>query len=173
VGTPFGVFPEIDPGVVFNALVAAAGQGVTDSLASISAGGIATVSTPDSASRLLSAPAPHAFVDLPALLGFPASTQSPGANSITTLPTTDIANTVANAISQVFATVPPTADILTALLITLPAYDVTLFLDGITSGDPVNAIGLPAAATVGLGTTAVLIEGLVFRNLINGILPQS
>ena len=176
VGTPFGLFPQIDPGVVVNALVAAAGQGVTDFLASVSAGGTDKGSTPDRISRLLAAPTPPEFMELSTLMGFPPSTQSNGANAMTSLTgITDITNNLSNVISQVFSIVPPTADILTALLITLPVYDSTLFLDGLTqavSGDPngaVNAFGLPVAASVGLGTYSALIEVLAFRNVLNGI----
>ena len=178
VGTPFGLFPQIDPGVVFNALVTGAVQGVADSLTSVSAGGTDKGSTSDRINRLLAAPTPPEFMELPTLLGSSASTQSPGATAVTALPTgiTGVANTLSNVISQLFSIVQPTADILTALLITLPAYDSTLFLDGIAQavgGDPIggllNAFGLPIAASVGLGTYSGLIEGLVFRNVIKGI----
>ncbi len=178
VQTPFGLFPPIDPVVVFNALVAGAVQGVSDFVTSVSAGGTDSGSTSDRLNRLLSAPNPPEFTDIPTLLGSSASTQTPGANAVTALPTgiTGVANTLANVVSQLFSIVQPTADILAALFITLPAYDSTLFLNGIAQavgGDPVggllNAFGLPIAASVGLGTYSGLIEGLVFRNVIKGI----
>ena len=57
-----------------------------------------------------------------------------------------------------------------------PAYDVTLFLDGIQQaihGSPIagliNAIGRPLAADVGLTTTAGLIEVLVVLQAIAGV----
>jgi hypothetical protein len=44
----------------------------------------------------------------------------------------------------------PTADVVNAVVTTLPAYDVGLFLDNLSN--PVAAIGLPIAADVGLLT---------------------
>ena len=58
----------------------------------------------------------------------------------------------------------------------LPAYDVTLFIDGIQQaikGDPIagliNSIGRPLAADVGLTTTAGLIEVLVLLQAVAGV----
>ena len=58
----------------------------------------------------------------------------------------------------------------------LPAYDVTLFLDGIQQaikGSPIagliNSIGRPLAADVGLVTTAGLIEVLVVLQAVAGV----
>ena len=157
VGTPFGVLPPIDPGVVFTALVEGAVQGVTDFVTSVSAGGTDTGSTSDRINRLLAAPTPPEFTELLS-------------------PSTDI-SILSNVLLQSLSIVEPTLDILAALLFTLPAYDSTLFLNGITqatTGDPVggvfNAFGLPLGATVGLATYSGLIEGLVFRNVIKGIL---
>ncbi len=62
-----------------------------------------------------------------------------------------------NATSTAYSTLLPTADIATAVLVSLPSYDVNLFLDGITqmvNGQPVagliNAFGYPLAADAGL-----------------------
>ncbi len=80
----------------------------------------------------------------------------------------NIVNDLTNDFSTAYATLLPTADIATAVLVTLPAYDVNLFLSGIiqmVNGQPleglVNAIGLPIAATIGGGTLAVAVEFLV------------
>ncbi|WP_156686735.1 PE-PPE domain-containing protein [Mycobacterium sp. Marseille-P9652] len=61
------------------------------------------------------------------------------------------------AFSTAYSTLLPTADISTAALVSLPSYDVNLFLDGIgqmVDGQPVtgliNAFGNPIAADVGL-----------------------
>ena len=63
----------------------------------------------------------------------------------------------------------PTADIINAIVISLPGYSVNLALDGVQQilrgdliGGLVNAIGLPIAANVGLVTTASLIGVLVW-----------
>lgn len=73
---------------------------------------------------------------------------------------------ISSAASALYATLLSTADFLNAALITLPAYDVTLFAEGIKqafSGQGqlieglVNAIGRPIAADVGMiGTISVL-----------------
>lgn len=70
---------------------------------------------------------------------------------------TQIVGTSTTAFSTAYSTLLPTADIATAALISVPSYDVNLFLDGLNqmfNGQPVeglvNAIGNPIAATVGL-----------------------
>jgi hypothetical protein len=80
-----------------------------------------------------------------------------------------------NAISQVVAfpytVLLPTADILNAAVISIPSYDVSLFLNGITqavNGQPVmglvNAVGMPVAADVGLYTYLVSSESAIISN---------
>lgn len=71
---------------------------------------------------------------------------------------------VSSAASALYASLLSTADFINAALITLPAYDVTLFAEGIKQAFSgqfiqgiVNAIGRPIAADVGMvGTIAVL-----------------
>ena len=78
--------------------------------------------------------------------------------------------------SSVYATLLPTADIATAVAISLPSYDFDLFINGIiqaVNGDPVgliNAIGNPIAADVGLLTLTGGFELILFVNLANTIL---
>jgi PE-PPE domain len=66
---------------------------------------------------------------------------------------TNIADTISSTASSVYSTLLPTADVLNAALISIPAYDVNLFLEGISqalNGQPVvglvNAIGRPLVA---------------------------
>ncbi len=79
---------------------------------------------------------------------------------------TALTNAVSKAASDSYSTLLPTADILNATVISIPSYDVNLFLNGIAqaaTGDPVgliNAVGDPIAATTGLLTFAGGIEGL-------------
>lgn len=61
------------------------------------------------------------------------------------------------AFSTAYSTLLPTADIATAVVVSLPSYDVNLFLNGITqmvNGQPVagliDAFGYPIAADAGL-----------------------
>jgi|GEM_PF-511376 len=77
---------------------------------------------------------------------------------------TDIANAVSGEFSAIYATLLPTADIANALLTTVPAYDLGLFIDNL--GDPLNAIGLPIAADTALVTLAAGFEFGVLSSLI-------
>ena len=90
---------------------------------------------------------------------------------------TNIAGTLATDVSTAYATLLPTADIGTALLVTLPSYDVNLFLNGITeaiNGNPIqglmDAFGDPIAANVGLTTLAGGFEFIALQNALDTIL---
>ena len=70
---------------------------------------------------------------------------------------TQIVDAVTTALSTAYATLLPTADITTAVLVSLPSYDFNLFLNGmiqVVNGQPldglINAVGYPIAANVGL-----------------------
>jgi hypothetical protein len=84
---------------------------------------------------------------------------------------------LANNISTAYGTLLPTADLGTALVISLPSYDVNLFLHGITeaiNGNPVqgltDAFGLPIAADVGLTTALAFFEFGAVGNSLGTIL---
>ena len=71
----------------------------------------------------------------------------------------NLAGSLTSAVSTAYSTLLPTADIASAALVSIPSYDVNLFLNGIAqavNGQPIqglmNAIGDPIAATVGLVT---------------------
>jgi hypothetical protein len=78
--------------------------------------------------------------------------------------------------STAYATLLPTADLATAVVVSLPSYDLNLFLNGITqaiNGNPmglVNAIGDPIAADTGLVTLAGGFELINFENALQTIL---
>ena len=70
---------------------------------------------------------------------------------------TEVANVVSNLASDVYSIGYITADVLNAALISIPSYDLNLFLNGLLqafNGQPVegliNAIGQPIASDVGL-----------------------
>jgi hypothetical protein len=166
VATPFGLFPAVDWGEVAGLLVAGAEQGISDFLSDLGPGG--------SVSREVAAITLHASHPMP-LPGSPADV-------ITGLQTatTQLAYTISNAAAAAYAALLPTADIINSFVTMLPAYNLNLFLGGIAqaiSGDPigglVNAVGLPIAADVGLGTTAVLIELLVLLQAAEGVVDAS
>ncbi|CAN5396171.1 hypothetical protein BH09ACT7_BH09ACT7_03870 [soil metagenome] len=157
VATSFGFLPDVDWGEVASLLLSGAEQGISDFAGDLRPGG--------SISREL------ASVTLPSL--------DDVVTDLGNLPTR-IAYTISNATAAAYAVLLPTADIVNALVTMLPAYDLTLFLSGISqaaSGDVIdgllNAVGLPIAATVGLVTTAGLIELLVIGQGVEGILNAS
>ncbi len=83
----------------------------------------------------------------------------------------NIAGTLAGDVSTAYAALLPTADLATAIGVTLPSYDANLFLEGINeaiTGNPVqrlmDAFGRPIAADVGLVTLAGGFEALNFVN---------
>ena len=88
----------------------------------------------------------------------------------------NIVGTLTSDVSTAYATLLPTADIATAAVVSLPSYDVNLFLNGIGqvfAGDPVggllNAIGQPIAADVGLVTLAGGFELINIENALQTI----
>jgi hypothetical protein len=163
--TTFGFIPDVDWGEVANLFVAGVAQGVQDFVADVSPGGVMWQQL---AALHLPKPGPAPVFPTPA-----------GVISGLQTAITDIAYTISNSSAALYAAALPTADIINALVTMLPAYDATLLLGGIQqalSGDVinglVNAIGLPLAATVGLGTTASLIEVLVLLQAAQGFFGQ-
>jgi len=160
VVVPFGLFPDVSPLEVLSRLVSGIGEGVSDFVADFGPQG--------SLAREISA------IEL-AVQSFSLPTLS------FSLPTPDefikdlqdgitaIADRVSFAIAGLYAALLPTADIINAFLVSLPAYSVNLVLAGIEqmiNGQPIagliNAIGLPIAANVGLIATAGLVGVLVW-----------
>ncbi|BBZ46390.1 PE-PPE domain-containing protein [Mycobacterium parmense] len=89
---------------------------------------------------------------------------------------TNIVGTLTTDVTTAYATLLPTADIATAVVVSLPSYDVNLFLSGISqaiNGDPVggliNAFGDPIAANVGLTTLAGGFELINIENALDTI----
>jgi hypothetical protein len=71
----------------------------------------------------------------------------------------NIINAVSSSASAAYATLLPTADVANAIVISVPSYDLNLFLDGVeqvVNGDPVGglvyAFGAPLAADTALAT---------------------
>lgn len=153
VQVPFGLFPEVSPLEVLSQLVAGVQQGITDFFAALGPDG--------SLARELSS------ISLPALTFSPPTAEAliPAIQQAVSA----VAARISYSVAGLYAALLPTADIINAIVISLPAYSVNLALDGveqILSGDLigglVNAIGLPIAANVGLVTTASLIGVLVW-----------
>ncbi len=154
VATPFGFLPPLsDTAALGPALVSAIPQGVGAAIGDLYAEGPPHLPSLHAISgaltSLTSAPGslapptgPPTMTDILAGL-VAANTQFVGAST--------------TAFSTAYATLLPTADITTAVLVSLPSYDVNLFLNGVAqmvNGQPldglIDAIGYPIAADVGL-----------------------
>ncbi len=174
VPTPFGFLPPLsDTTALGPLLVSGAQQGVT-----AFAGDLSHLGSTSGSGSGLSLPS------LTSLLsggggGTPTLPAPPSISSIVSgiqSANTDFIGTLTNDASTAYATLLPTADLASVVLVSIPSYDVNLFLGGIgqaLSGDPaglVNAIGNPIAADVGLVTVAGGIEFFVFQNALSTII---
>jgi hypothetical protein len=179
VPTPFGFLPPLSATLALGPdLISGTQQGigafvsdlsteVPTSLPALSLSSLTsalTATAPGSGALALPAPA-----SIPSTItGIISGIESANNNIVGTL-TTDF--------TTAYATLLPTADIAAAVGVSLPSYDVNLFLNGITqaiNGQPmqglVNAFGDPIAANVGLTTLAGGIEFLVIENALETIL---
>jgi hypothetical protein len=136
VNTPFGLFPDVSMSDVFNNLAADTQTGITNF---------------------------EAYLADPAPVASTVDTASSGANfteflsALSADPTatfTDFVNAITTASSAAYSTLLPTADIINALVTSMPAYDVSLFSANIATGDLADAFGLPLAADTALFTLA-------------------
>jgi PE-PPE domain len=158
VPTPFGVIPPVSAGSVAGALAAGTQQGFGAFASDIRA----EIASPPA----LSLPSPTAITGL---VGTGGSGLLPTLTSTLSSPDSLIAalqsansyfnNAVTTSVSAAYATLLPTADVGTALVLSVPSYDLNLFLDGveqIVNGDPVGgliyALGAPPAADTALFT---------------------
>ena len=89
---------------------------------------------------------------------------------------TYVANALSGALSSAYSTLVPTADLVSAGLITL-RYDLNLFLNGVAqafNGQPVqgiiNAIGAPIAADMALVTLGGVLELSVLAKAVQSLL---
>jgi hypothetical protein len=168
VVVPFGLFPEVSPLEVLSRLASGIGEGVSDFAAAFGPQGSLAREISAISLTVQSFSLPPLSFSLPTPSQFINDIQ----NAITA-----IADRVSFAVAGLYAALLPTADILNAFLISLPAYSVNLVLAGIEqmiSGEPVagliNAIGLPIAANVGLIATASLVGVLVWAQAVGAIL---
>jgi PE-PPE domain-containing protein/PE family protein len=161
VPTSFGLFPNINPGVLAGDLVTGTQQGITAATNDLMTQGLTSPSGVLGLTNLL--PSPTALLSPGSIDAFVPSLQATLSNVPTAL---------SKAATDAYSVLLPTADILNAATISIPAYDASLFANGIAQavgGDPVglvNAIGNPLAATTGLAAVAGGVEGLV---LLGGI----
>ncbi|WP_343602463.1 PE-PPE domain-containing protein [Mycobacterium sp.] len=167
VETPFGLFPDVSPLTVLENLATYTQQGVTDFIHSISSGGLSLSALPDPAAAL---------AGLTQLATDPAAALAALSPADILSGLTTAVDTLSNALSTTYAALLPTADIANALLTSLPAYDLTLFGQGIESiptegiSGLINAVGLPIAADVALGTLAAGFEFTVVEGTLSQVI---
>ncbi|SOJ52764.1 PE family protein PE3 [Mycobacterium simulans] len=142
IPTPFGLFPDVPPQVIADALVAGTQQGVTDFMATLPT----ALSTPPEMPS--TAFPPYIQSVLP-----PAPPPVPG----TLLNVTEV---LTRAVSTGYSVLLPTADIGLAFVTILPAYNLTLFMNALAHGSLIDAIELPLAATFGLVALGGMIEAI-------------
>lgn len=176
VATPFGVLPPVPAHEIVSALVTGTHQGVNDFWADIR-GLIKSPptlslshlnSTIDSVSNHLST----------SVTGLTSALSSPD-NFIEALmaANTGFSDTVSSVASDAYSTLLPTADIVNALLTSVPAYDFDLFSSGIQmalNGDPVGglvyAFGAPLATDAALLTLFGGFELRVIEHALTSII---
>lgn len=140
VNSPFGLAPNVSASSVLSTLETDTEEGYKNLMSGTDPYAAATSSTADAATSTQSAA--EVMSALSSDLANPAATL------------TDFANAISTASSAAYATLLPTADIINALVTSMPAYDVSLFTDNIASGNYADAFGLPLAADTALFTLA-------------------
>lgn len=144
VATTFGLFPDLSeiekmPGL----LLSGAEQGIEDFIGDFTGTGpnpvelsLASLTSGTNSLSATTSTLPDIGAELESLATNPSGTL------------TDLANIISGDLQTAYSTLLPSADILNDLVTSLPAYDVSLFLDNLS--DPVQAIGLPIAADLGI-----------------------
>ena len=163
---PFGLFPQVDPLEVATRIFNGIGQGITDFVNDFGPTG-------SIARELSSITQALSNVTVPSL---PALPPPDGVISLLQNLVPGIINAISYSASNLYAGLLPSADIANAILTSIPAYDLSLFLGGVREmlsgnviGGLIDAIGLPIAANVGLVTTASMVGALVFAQAIAGV----
>ncbi|KAA8968966.1 PE-PPE domain-containing protein [Mycobacterium sp.] len=179
VPTPFGLFPSLaDLEKVPAALVAGTQQGISDFVGAVDSEATAFSS---SATAFLSDPS----AALSSMLGEVTSGLSSASASMDALSLSGIAdefttvvNALTGAVSSAYATLLPTADVITAVLVTLPTYDLDLFAQGLQDGNLLEAIGQPIASdtyliqlAAGFEIFSVIDQVTTVIGDLSGILP--
>lgn len=163
VATPFGLFPEVNPVEIVDALTTGTRQGFIDFGHDITH--LNVVHTPDLSSPTASRDA--APINMGAGPGIPTVSLNNLIDDIQAA-NTHLSETVTKVAATSYSTLLPTADFANAIVTTALSYNINLYLDGIQqalNGDPmglVNAVGYPIAADVALIAAVGLLQTLVF-----------
>ncbi|HZE17735.1 MAG TPA: PE-PPE domain-containing protein, partial [Mycobacterium sp.] len=189
VPTPFGLFPtNLNPAEVLTALIQGIPQGITKAIADIQTGQLTDYS---SLQALLDAAHTVGLTpsDNPSLIELLGAAATYFNGDIPTTPITlasspeDIVNILTSVASKDISTVLPFFDNGFAQGISMPNYDISLFLDNLEAGNLVGAIGNPIAANLGalplaaISTSVPVIEAAattlydLFGGLVGGLVP--
>jgi hypothetical protein len=161
IPTPFGLFPPLSDFEMLPGLLASGTEtGIQNFIGDFTGTGPDPVTL--SLGSLLgpSSGTASAFADPLAALS--------AAGSDPSLLLTNIVNTLSSDVSKAYSVLLPTADIINLLLTSMPAYDVSLFLDNLSN--PIDAIGLPIAADTAILTLAGGFEFEVIAQAVSTIL---
>ena len=141
VATPVGLWPtNVNPTDIFQALGTEAETGIRNFVNDLQ-----NLNLPDLSSMLTADSLP----------GLDATSPD---DVLTML--TNVVNDLSGGASSLYSTLLSTADIINAELTSLPMYCVNLFSQYLAQGDLLDAIGMPVAAAVGLGTVLAASEVL-------------
>jgi hypothetical protein len=146
VNSPFGLFPDVSMSQMMTTLAADTQTGITNFEA------------------YMADPTALATSVDPATTGANFSEFMSALSADPTATFTDFVNAITTASSAAYSTLLPTADIINALVTSMPAYDLSLFTANIASGDLADAFGLPLAADTALLTLAGGFEVEVLQN---------
>jgi PE-PPE domain len=149
VNSPFGLFPDVSGSQVFSELSTLTQQGIQN---------LATDTDPYSSNV---AAAGQSAAEIMAAIH--ADLADPSATL------TELVNAITTASSAAYSALLPTADIVNALVTSLPAYDLSLFSANIATGDLADAFGLPIAADTALFTLAGGFELEVVESAVSQI----
>jgi PE-PPE domain-containing protein len=140
IPTPFGLFPDVSMSTVLNTLVTDTEEGFQN---------LATNTDPFTAA-VEPALSGQSIADVWSALAVDAA--NPAASF------TDFVNALSSAASTLYSTLLPTADVINMLVTSVPAWETSIFADTLSTGDLVDAFGLPIAATTALDTLAAGFE---------------
>jgi hypothetical protein len=145
VPTPFGLFPDVSLSTVLSTLGTDTQQGFEN-----------LMNGTDPYSAAVDSSSSSATSSATSLTDLVSALEADAANPAATF--TEFVNALSSAASTLYSTLLPTADIINSLATSLPAWETSIFTDTLSSGDLLDALGLPIAGTTAIGTLAAGFE---------------
>jgi PE-PPE domain len=152
IPTPFGLFPDVSLSTVLSTLTTDTEQGFQNLISG---------TDPYSAALDPATSSATSFTDL--LSALSADAANPAASF------TDFVNAISSAASTAYSLLLPTADIINMLVTSLPAWETSIFTDALSTGDVLDALGLPIAGTAAIGTLAAGFEITIISDAFSQI----